>query len=228
MLNYLIIVLCMAVAIPALAQQAQMTKSIALDTPMRQPNGKPLLDDSKQDKSMKFVTSAGLYGKNFKAGDTISDAEELARITAELKTEKAPAGGDMTFLLEPVDPTCKNCPPITLGWVIAQALTARVCPAPGSPPTVPKSSSCTEEEQKAEADYVEMAARTHRALEIMGLDKGGDPEKAEPMKSIVLGDKSKVVVENLIKARFSSAPDLVAQAIQAIGGQNIVPEWGKD
>lgn len=218
--------LALALSGPAFAASETTSPApgkIMLTTQMVMPNGKPYLDETEREPGLKVITAFTVDGVNFKPGDQITDSDKIASVMAGLKAQKAPAGGDMTFAVQSVDPNCEHCAPLTEGWVIAQALTTRVCPPKGSQ-AQQKSPFCTDDEQKQEDDDLIEAARASKALEIIG---GAD--KKNRLESMTLGDKSKVLVENLIKARFAQAPDLVVQALGAISGGTIkTPEWGND
>lgn len=114
------------------------------------------------------------------------------------------------------DPDCKSCSDLTVGWVLSEALGSRICPPPQTGRPEVKPPECTADEEKIEADGLQMAARTKAALDM----------RTAP--HLVLGKKSLDTLRNLFLGRWKQAPQIVLQVWPLLDPSAPIPEFGKD
>jgi hypothetical protein len=186
--------------------------------------GKPIPNLQTQRPGLAVLFPFEVDGHPFAKGDLITDADAVGKVQAYLT-----AIGKTAYVGSP-DPDCAKCAPVTVGWVIAQALNASLCTAT---PTRAKSSYCDPDEQKAEDDLSIMLARHNLAMQIQGYGGKAPGDEPTPMTSLVLGPQSVAKIKTLIAGRFSPplvqapAPDVIEQSWRAIDPTFKPEVWGQ-
>lgn len=171
-------------------------------------DGKPYKVDTKREPGLRVLVPFDTAGRSYKLDDEIVDPEEVRHAVAVLQARKA------EYSVERRDADCAKCE-MTLGWVLSQALAARICSLPQ--PGQPKNPACTPEEERLENDPVEMGARMQMAVRL----------RDEPTAAI--GAKSLAQLRELVRGRFQQeVPGIVVRVLPMIGGAQTYPEWGKD
>lgn len=107
------------------------------------------------------------------------------------------------YAVKALDPNCDQCAPLTLGWILGQAILFHACTTPAPTLHPDKSPACTDAEKKAEADPMQMLGRADFAREIEADEKDQKP--------LSLTASARDILKYLVAARFASIPIIVAQ-----------------
>lgn len=184
--------------------------TIDLTRPIMDPaTGKPLKDESKRDPTYVVIKAFD----DHPLGEKIVDRGTILQIS----------GGPNAAFIVSTDPQCKDCPPVTLGWILSEALVTRACPQNLNRGDK-KPKECTDELERDEADVFKFTARTNKAQEIRGSDD------KPPLQSTTMSAKGIATLRELVAARFKASPQIVWQVWTMIdpAGTPTPPEFGKE
>lgn len=210
-------------AVTSYAQTINAPGSIDLNQKLVDYAGKPIPNDTTRVPGLRALTPIEIGTLKYAKDAKVTDTAKVKELVVALRATKAPSGsGDMTFAVEPLDPSCEKCAPLLLRWVLAQALVMMPCQSRSEPGTE-ENPFCTDAEKKAEADPFAMEGRRRLAY---SMSPPEDDKTTAPLPSVVLGKRSIDELDNLIAARFDGNPTVVVQAQGMIDKNVHEKPWG--